>query len=191
MPAPTDHVARRRRIAEAVWLTIAEHGIEGATMRKVAAAGGISVGQVQHYFAGRDELLRYSCQAMVDLAAEAPAVAGGLAQRPLESLRELLALALDQSTAYRLGARVWAAFVAHAVVDEVVGRVVVEAQRGLEQEVARLLRAADRDESEARGLVALGEGLAQRTLTAALTTDEAVAVLDRALARLPAPGPAA
>ncbi len=188
----TDHDARRRDIAHAVWATVSEHGIEGTTMRRVAAAGAMSVGRIQHYFPSREEMLRFSCRAMADLAAAAtsgpgeadsPAPSPGPETDPLDQVRTLLSHSFDQSTPYRLGARVWAAFVAHTVVDPHVADIVVQAQTGLENEVARLLGRVGRDPGHARRLVALADGLAQRTLTGALTTEEAVRELDLALAR--------
>ncbi|WP_299038949.1 TetR/AcrR family transcriptional regulator [uncultured Pseudokineococcus sp.] len=193
MPPSTDHDARRRAIAHAVWATVSEHGIEGTTMRRVAAAGSISVGRIQHYFPSREEMLRFSCRAMVDLAATTSAPAGDASSAPTGSaaelggswdqVRTLLGRSFDQSTPFRLGARVWAAFVAHSVVDAHIADVVVQAQTGLEDEVARLLGHAGHDPEGARHLVALADGLALRTLTGALTTDEAVRELDLALAR--------
>lgn len=195
MPTRDDHDARRQRIAEAVWATVSAHGIPGTTMRRVAAVGGMSVGQIQHYFDSREQLLTFSCQAMVDRAA-----AGGTSATPflgeppdaaaaLAEVRRLLVHALDASPAFRQGARAWFAYVAHAVVDEAIAAVVVEAQRGLVREVARLLAAAGRDPAHATALVALSEGLSQRTLTGAVDARTAAAEVDRALTRL-APVPA-
>lgn len=186
MPAPTDHAARRREIAEAVWVTIHAHGIQGTTMRRVAAAGGISVGRIQHYFASRDELVRFSCQAMVEAAASAQSTPTQPAAPtdPVEALklvRRLLIHAFDQSPSYRLGARVWAAYVAQAVLDRGIADLVVQAQSGLEREVARLLDAAGLNPHDARRLVALSEGLAQRALTGAVSTSAATAEIDRTI----------
>ena len=195
MPPATDHDAARTAIAHAVWATVSEHGIQGTTMRRVAAAGSMSVGRIQHYFSSREEMLRFSCQAMVDLAATATSGPGAgdshassvpapePEEDPLDQVRTLLRHGFDQSTPYRLGARVWAAFVAHTVADTHVADIVVQAQTGLENEVARLLDRAGQDPDHARHLVALDDGLAQRTLTGALTTEEAVRELDLALAR--------
>lgn len=190
MPTRDDHDAPRRQIATAVWATISEHGIQGTTMRRVAAVGGVSVGRIQHYFAGREELLTYSCQAMVDAAAAGGATAQPFGVDPgddraaLLEVRRLLVHAFDQSDAFRQGARAWFAYVAHAVVDGAIAAVVIEAQRGLEEEVGRLLRNAGRDPGAARSLVALSEGLAQRTLTGALDARAAADEVERALARL-------
>jgi AcrR family transcriptional regulator len=54
------HLLRRRQVAEAVERLVAEHGFDGVTVAKVAAEAGVSVGLVQHYFASKDDLLRYA-----------------------------------------------------------------------------------------------------------------------------------
>ena len=177
MPAPTDHAVERRRIVFAVWAAIGEYGINATTLRKVATIGEISVGRIQYYFANRDEMLQYSCAAMVGMAVERQ----GNLEDPGTALFELLTHNVSDAVGYRQGARVWAAFVSQAVVDDQIAKIVVEAQTGLENEISRLLRACGADPVAARGLVALSEGLAQRTLTGALTTQQATAEITRAI----------
>lgn len=60
MPKKVDHNSRRNTIAESVWRLTAKGGIEAVTMRGVAADAGMSLGQVQHYFASKDELLAFA-----------------------------------------------------------------------------------------------------------------------------------
>lgn len=57
MPKVVDHEERKRRLAEAVWSLTVRGGLEGVTLRKVAAEAGVSMGQVQHYYATRSELV--------------------------------------------------------------------------------------------------------------------------------------
>ena len=57
MPKQVDHGLRRRQLVEASWDVIAREGIEGATLRKVAAAANCTTGRIAHYFTGRDELI--------------------------------------------------------------------------------------------------------------------------------------
>lgn len=54
------HALRRRQVAGAVERLVAAHGLDGVTVAKTAAAAGVSVGLVQHYFASKDDLLRYA-----------------------------------------------------------------------------------------------------------------------------------
>jgi AcrR family transcriptional regulator len=60
MPKKVDRHSRRATIAEAVWRLTARGGIEAVTMRHVAADAGMSLGQVQHYFASKDALLSFA-----------------------------------------------------------------------------------------------------------------------------------
>ena len=62
MPKIVDHEQRRAEIAEALWRVVARQGLEGATIRAVAAEAGWSRGIVEHYFDNKDELLAFSCR---------------------------------------------------------------------------------------------------------------------------------
>ena len=56
-PAPVDHDERRARLTEVLLDVVAEGGLEAATIRTVAAAAGVSIGTVQHYFKTKDDML--------------------------------------------------------------------------------------------------------------------------------------
>ncbi|MDG3017184.1 TetR/AcrR family transcriptional regulator [Speluncibacter jeojiensis] len=58
MPKIVDHEQRRQRLAEAVWTLTLGHGLEGVTLRKVAAEAGVSMGMVQHYYDTRADMVR-------------------------------------------------------------------------------------------------------------------------------------
>lgn len=60
MPKQIDHEKRREQIAQATWRVISERGMEGATVRNIAAEAGLSLGALRHYFSTQDELLAYS-----------------------------------------------------------------------------------------------------------------------------------
>ncbi|MBT8080239.1 MAG: TetR/AcrR family transcriptional regulator; helix-turn-helix transcriptional regulator [Gammaproteobacteria bacterium] len=60
MPKIVDHDAQRLLFAEAAMRLIAQNGLEGVTMRAVAAEAGLSYGSLFHYFASKDELLMYA-----------------------------------------------------------------------------------------------------------------------------------
>lgn len=59
MPKVVDHDTRRVKFAEAAMRLIAKTGLEGVTMRAVAAEAGLSYGSLFHYFSSKDELLMY------------------------------------------------------------------------------------------------------------------------------------
>jgi len=60
MPKIVDHVAQRVTFAKAAMRLIARHGIEGVTMRAVAAEAGLSYGSLFHYFDSKDDLLMHA-----------------------------------------------------------------------------------------------------------------------------------
>lgn len=59
MPKIVDHDLQRLKFAEAAMSLIARHGLEGVTMRAVAAEAGLSYGSLFHYFKSKDELLMH------------------------------------------------------------------------------------------------------------------------------------
>ena len=60
MPKIVDHDLQRVKFAEAAMSLIARHGLEGVTMRAVAAEAGLSYGSLFHYFNSKDELLMHA-----------------------------------------------------------------------------------------------------------------------------------
>lgn len=60
MPKIVDHDAQRVTFAEAAMRLIARHGIEGVTMRAVAAEAKLSYGSLFHYFESKDDLLMHA-----------------------------------------------------------------------------------------------------------------------------------
>ncbi|MFG3706158.1 TetR/AcrR family transcriptional regulator [Micromonospora sp. NPDC047670] len=71
-PPRTDHDSRRRKVSEAVWRVLAEHGFQGLTLRAVAAALGASTGLVTHYFAGKRELVAHALDILEARTAHRP-----------------------------------------------------------------------------------------------------------------------
>lgn len=59
MPKIVDHDIQRAKFAKAAMSLIARHGLDGVTMRAVAAEAGLSYGSLFHYFSSKDELLMH------------------------------------------------------------------------------------------------------------------------------------
>lgn len=57
MARPSVAAERREQIIDATMTTIAEHGIRGATLDRIADAAGMSRGHVRHFVGNRDRLL--------------------------------------------------------------------------------------------------------------------------------------
>jgi AcrR family transcriptional regulator len=110
MPRPADHDRRRTQIARAFQRLLAAEGFAAVSFAKVAAEAGVSVGLIQHYFLGKDVLLRYAYDDAVArlgervLARVRDGEAAGLpvAEVLLNSLVELLPLDQERDLEYRV-----------------------------------------------------------------------------------------
>ncbi|MDJ0357804.1 TetR/AcrR family transcriptional regulator [Paenarthrobacter sp. PH39-S1] len=60
MPKIVDHDQRRLELVDATWRIIAQHGIEGATMREIALEAGFANGALKPYFPNKDELITFA-----------------------------------------------------------------------------------------------------------------------------------
>jgi TetR/AcrR family transcriptional repressor of bet genes len=199
MPKVVDHEERRWEIVYALWLVIAEHGIEGVSLRHVAAAADVSMGRIQHYFGTKDALVLAGCTALVQSAH------GGYQETaeaaPRERLLHVVSQQIPRDDAGRVGVSVWYAYVAKSINHSAVRQVLAEARRGAEEECVRLIqadrasladgvrRAADDDADQAaleqaRRLLALADGLTLRVLVRDLEPAEAVAMLESEVGRI-------
>jgi len=70
MPKIVDHDVQRAKFAEAAMSLIAQQGLEGVTMRAVAAEAGLSYGSLFHYFSSKDELLMHAVRHSTTLQSE-------------------------------------------------------------------------------------------------------------------------
>lgn len=192
MPKQVDHDERRAVLAEAVWRLMVEEGLEAVSMRRVAQAAEVSLGQVQHYFASKDELLMVALELVG--AQFSRRVAGALdGGSPRERLRAFLAQMLPLDDERRVEAHVGAAFLARATVSPTFAEVMRGGSEWATEfvtgrlEEARLAGeiAADRDvRQEARTMLALVDGLTMQTLVGHHTPAVAEQTLDTHLAGL-------
>ncbi len=117
MPKIVDRDQRREEVLEATWRVIARNGIDGVSIREVAAEGGYSTGVVAHYFRNKDDVVR---SALFRVWRQESA---RIRQRTA-SLRGLAALEAIVREVLPLGAQralemaVWMAFWSRAIGDE-------------------------------------------------------------------------
>ncbi|RSN24657.1 TetR family transcriptional regulator [Amycolatopsis sp. WAC 04169] len=185
MPKRVDHEDRRRQIAAAVRRIAADRGLEGVSLNEVAAEAGISKGFVQHYFASRDDMLRFA----------ATTLRGGLEERiatPLR-VRDLLIALLPLDDAGRDDALVANAFLVRALKDPEIAGHFRTGHGLLRDAVAALLSAAQTDgelvqsidpATEAVLLLSLVSGLGDAVLLGYQSGDEAIALIDLHLSRI-------
>lgn len=110
MPRLVDHDQRRAQIARAFQRLLAADGFAGVSFSRVAAEAGISVGLIQHYFAGKDVLLRFAYDDAVSRMGErvrlrvrnGEAAGLSIAEVLLDTLVELLPLDPERDVEYRV-----------------------------------------------------------------------------------------
>ncbi|MEU3992527.1 TetR/AcrR family transcriptional regulator [Streptomyces platensis] len=183
MPKQVDHESRRRKIAEAVCQLADESGLEGVTLRDVAARAQVSMGAVQRCFRTKEEMLVFALGHIGERVTAR--VSARLAASPAQSARTALGHATTEVSLlpeeHRAEARVWLAFVAQAAVSPPLAGILRTNYAGLQTVFARLIaEASDTTDPDraARTLLALADGLTTHVLIGHLSPAEALDVLD-------------
>ncbi|MDT0541243.1 MULTISPECIES: TetR family transcriptional regulator C-terminal domain-containing protein [Streptomyces] len=203
MPRQVDHVGRRRLIAEAVCHLADERGLEGVTLRDVAARAQVSMGAVQRCFRTKEEMLVFALGHVSERISER--VQARLVRSPAQSAGTALGHAATEISLlreeHRAEARVWLAFVAQAAVSKALAETLKANYAALQETFTRLIsevgegagRAVPLEPArEARALLALADGLTTHVLIGHLTPQEAHDVLHEHLTGLwerPVPSP--
>ncbi|MFD9335272.1 TetR/AcrR family transcriptional regulator [Streptomyces sp. NPDC060028] len=195
MPRQVDHEGRRRIIAEAVCRLADERGLEGVTLRDVAARAEVSMGAVQRCFRTKEEMLVFALGHIGERIGER--VQARLVRSPAQSAASALGHAATEVALlreeHRAEARVWLAFVAQAAVSKALAETLKANYAALQAAFAHLVSEAREDADhaapldprrEARTLLALADGLTMHVLIGHLTPQEAQEALHAHLAGL-------
>ncbi|AZM87380.1 TetR/AcrR family transcriptional regulator [Streptomyces sp. W1SF4] len=189
MPRQVDHEGRRRLIAEAVCRLADERGLEGVTLRDVAARAEVSMGAVQRCFGTKEEMLLFALGYVGEAIGER--VRARVVRSPAQSAASALGHAATEVALlreeHRAEARVWLAFVAQAVVSPPLAETLRANYAALHATFARLITEACEDadgpparvdpQREARAVLALADGLTTHVLIGHLRPREAEEVL--------------
>ncbi|MEI3847936.1 MULTISPECIES: TetR/AcrR family transcriptional regulator [unclassified Microbacterium] len=198
MPKRVDHDERRGAIAEALWRVVDELGWARTTMREVARAADVSLGQLQHYFSTREEMLTFARELASERAGERVARALAALPQPAAARDALAAGILEMLPLHpdsRATSRLHTAFVLEALHDP---RLREQASVGLQDGRTRIegiIRSAiadgaipeDRDPVVETDLLLALTGLAPLIDLGVITADAARTAIDRHLDRLFAP----
>lgn len=112
-----DHDQRREELARAVWAVVARAGVEGATVRAVAAQAGWSMGALRYYFATQEGLLRFALEVMLRRAPERLRLRLASGLHGIEQAQLILEELLPIDEERHAEALVWLAFLGRARVD--------------------------------------------------------------------------
>jgi len=188
VPRQVDHDQRREELSRAVWEVVGAYGLDGLTLRTVAAAAGCTTGRVAHYFENKNALLIHARDVMHRRMA---ARIDELPEEPdaRKHVRAVLLEGLPLDDDRRLGSTVWAYFLLAARTDDELRRQHTVRHQSWITRLTGLLRQAyqmnggkvphDLDR-RVRGLVGVLDGLALSAVATpeAYPPDLIVEVLD-------------
>lgn len=141
MPRTADHEQRRRQIADAVSSLISEDGLDAVTVARTAAAAGMSVGLVQHYFRTKDEMLLHAFRevsARIRARVDERIEDGVAHKQPLARvMADVMTEYIPLDEARRAEYRVARAFAGRALDAPALAQVDRESARQLREEIAR------------------------------------------------------
>lgn len=203
MPKVVDRDERRREVAGALWQVAYRDGWDAVSMRKVAAKAGLSLGSVQHYFSGIDDLLDYAVLGVLDVLDDR--LIGQLADLNQDggnehSVRAVLhemipGIAANQQrlgegrsegpALHRLQMLAWLALVTRATRRPELQSRLSGGSRKLAGGISEVLqhhhpvRPALRNERAAAGMLALTEGLILQLARNDITIRDAAAIIDQ------------
>lgn len=190
MPKRVDHDERRRHIAGALLRIAEREGLQGASMREVAAEAGVSVRLVQYYFSTKDELLVGALGYLAEkltVRVRTRLEALGSPPPPREFVTETLLAALPTDPERVRESRAWAAFYSLVLTDPDLSRLHgTDYPDRLERLLATQLGLAGvaAPETVAAGLLAMTNGLTSSILGGQRDADAATAVLRHHLDRV-------
>lgn len=202
MPKRVDPGERREAIAEAVYQVIGDRGWDAVTLRDVASTAGVSMGQVQHYFSTKADMLIFALTQM--RARVLTRLERQLATLPQpvtrqEQVRAAIRVMLPIDAPGRQEAAVNIAFFSAATVTPEYAQGLRDGYAG-QLAFGRATFAAAADEGllsdgidpvkEADALYFLAQGLIGPVLIGQLAADAALDILDHQLSRIfrpPAP----
>ncbi|GAB7045802.1 hypothetical protein JCM9534A_09280 [Catenuloplanes indicus JCM 9534] len=120
VPKKVDHRERRQLIVDALMRVAATGGLEAISLRHVAAEAGVTTGMVQHYFATKDDMMRFALNGIIErTTARIEAAMARLSQPPgpADLVRTLLTTLLPLDDERRADGKVGLAFLAYSAVE--------------------------------------------------------------------------
>jgi AcrR family transcriptional regulator len=195
VPKQVDHRERREVIAHALWRIVDQQGWARATMREVAREAGVSLGQLQHYFSSRAEMLTFAIEFAADQTSHR--VTQGMAAldqppHPRDVLRVVLVELLPLRPDARATSRMNAAYVLEAMHDSTLHQQVAVGLRDGRAMVEHLIRQAmddgqippNRDTTIETDLILALTGFAPLLELNVIEPQAALAAIDQHLDRL-------
>ena len=140
---------RRQDLIDATLDCVAEHGLEGATVRAIALRAGVTAGLIRHYFPGKEDLLQAAYAALVGrMTEQAKAALVMEGATPRRRLAAFVSANLDAPIVDARTFSLWASFTGRANSEQALASAhregYLEFREQVEALVAEVLAAAGR-----------------------------------------------
>jgi AcrR family transcriptional regulator len=176
--------ARQTQILEAAIRVIAQDGVRGLRVEKLAAEAGVSTALIYYHFTDRSGIVHAALE-HINQSAERYTDAAMATADPRERLEQMLLLEMQDTDDVRENSVAWGELRASAVFQTDLREPLQATTRAWNDDIAALVRAAasdvDKPEDTAERLTALVEGLSERWHSGSLTLDRARELLLGAL----------
>lgn len=109
---------RRQDLLTATLDCVAEFGLQGATVRRIAERAGVTAGLIRHYFSGKDQMLQAAYrEIMATMNAAAINATEAAGHDPRARLHDFIIANLSPPVTDPRTMSLWAAFISHVRVD--------------------------------------------------------------------------
>lgn len=166
--------ARRDELRRTMFEIVAREGLDRLTVREVAAAAGVAIGTIQHYFASKDAMLQAAFEEVVRRTRDR-LQSVRLGPDPRRNLEAVLGELLPLDEARSDEARVQLAFSARAAVAPALAaqqeQILAEIRDGLSEAFVAAGQSARRAAVSAQIALATVDGLAQHAASTPATSD--------------------
>ncbi|MDS9469327.1 TetR family transcriptional regulator C-terminal domain-containing protein [Paracoccus sp. MBLB3053] len=146
---------RRAELIRATLDCIADHGIQGTTVRAVASYAGVSIGLIRHHFMSKENMIRAAYRETVEmLTRKGRDVIEASDLPPHDRLARFVAASIGGEVSDPRLLSLWAAFMSQVNVDQEMARIHDEGhlpyRTAIEPMVAAILQAEGRTASDAQ-----------------------------------------
>jgi AcrR family transcriptional regulator len=182
---------RQTMILEAAIRVIAESGVRGLRIEKIAAEAGISTALIYYHFESRAGLVRRALEHINDRAARYTEQAL-VSTNPRTQIEQMLLLEIQGVPSVRENSIAWGELRASAVFNDELREQLRDATQAWSTDLANVIKIAQDAEltdpgvdpvDAAERLTALVEGLSERWLSGSITLERAQHLLAGAIAR--------
>lgn len=132
---------RRNDLIQATLDCVAETGLKGATVRRIAMKAGVTNGLIRHYFEGKDQMIHAAYRSVMAGMTSAARESAAHLTDPRDRFRRFIASSLSPPVVDPRTLSLWASFISFIHVDPEMAAIHRQGYLEYRDEVERLVRA--------------------------------------------------